>query len=283
VLQDSLLEFGMSQKKPVELPGTVSGLRRLGRNNGRYLGETIDIEATLGAIEALSRERGWEGDCFFKSDSFSLRGYHLAASDCRKSIYLSAGIHGDEPAGPLAVLDLVREHRWPETVDVWVCPCLNPSGFPLNSRENARGVDLNRQYLQPTAQETLAHVAWLQQRPSFDVSLSLHEDWEAQGFYVYELGLDGQPSYAEEIVRRVAEVCPIDVSPVIEGREAHQGVIRPSVDLAARPQWPEAFYLISHKTRVSCTLEAPSDFPLTTRVAALVAGVRTVLDALAEG
>ncbi|HZQ45732.1 MAG TPA: succinylglutamate desuccinylase, partial [Verrucomicrobiae bacterium] len=52
----------------------------------------------------------------------------------------------------------------------------------------------------------------------------------------------------------------------------------PIADPRSRPQWPEAFYLFTHKTRQSYTMEAPSDFQLVTRVAAEVAAVRAVLD-----
>jgi hypothetical protein len=107
----------------------------------------------------------------------------------------------------------------------------------------------------------------------------LHEDWESHGFYVYELNPDNQASLAEAMVASAAEVCPIDRSEIIEGRPAENGIIRPSVDPRSRPQWPEAFYLLTHKTRLSYTLEAPSDFPLSARVAALVAAVRTALEA----
>ena len=106
----------------------------------------------------------------------------------------------------------------------------------------------------------------------------MHEDWESHGFYIYELNPDNQPSLAEAIVARVANVCPIDRSEMIEGRPAHSGVIRPSADPRSRPDWPEAFFLLTHKTRLSYTLEAPSDFPLTARVAALVTGVNTALE-----
>jgi len=71
------------------------------------------------------------------------------------------------------------------------------------------------------------------------------------------------------------------MSPLIEGREASQGIIRPNLDPNRRPEWPEAFWLIQNKTRQSCTLEAPSDFPLSTRVAALVAGVNAALGKIA--
>ena len=164
-------------------------------------------------------------------------------------------------------------------VELVLCPCLNPTGFALNRRENAQGFDLNRQYLHPEALETRSHIEWLQRQSSFDVTVCLHEDWESHGFYLYELNPDGRPSHAEEIIRRTATVCPIDLSSVIEERPAQGGIIRPSVDPMSRPQWPEAFWLLTHKTRQSYTLEAPSDFPLSTRVAALVTGVRAVLEA----
>jgi hypothetical protein len=155
---------------------------------------------------------------------------------------------------------------------------LNPTGFPLNRRENADGFDLNRQYLHLEAEETRAHIGWLNRQPNFAVALCLHEDWESHGFYVYELNPDNLPSFAEKIVERVSKVCPIDPSPMIEGREAHNGIIRPSADPRSRPEWPEAFYLFTYKTRLSYTLEAPSDFPLAVRVEALVASVNAVLE-----
>jgi len=148
----------------------------------------------------------------------------------------------------------------------------------LNTRENDDGLDLNRQYLELKAAETIAHIAWLQRQPNFDLCLCLHEDWESHGFYVYEVNPDNQPSLAEAIVERAAKVCPIDMSEMIEGREAARGIIRPNLDPLSRPQWPEAFYLLAHKTRLSYTLEAPSDFPMSARVAGLVEAVRGALD-----
>jgi hypothetical protein len=72
----------------------------------------------------------------------------------------------------------------------------------------------------------------------------------------------------------------VDTSPVIENWPAENGVIRPNVNPAERPRWPEAIYLMMHKTRQSYTMEAPSDFPLPARVSALTAAVRAVLAAL---
>lgn len=253
-------------------------MQRLGKNVGKYLGEGIDIRRVLAEVEKAAEAHDWKSETFFKTDDYRLLALTRTVPNAEKRIYISTGIHGDEPAGPLGVLQMLQEHRWPDNADIWLCPCLNPTGFPLNSRENAQGLDLNRQYLQPEAAEIRAHVAWLERQPSFDICICMHEDWESNGFYVYELNPDNQPSYAKIIIDRVAEVCPIDMSPMIEGRPAANGIINPSVDPRSRPQWPEAFYLLTHKTRLSYTVEAPSDFQLITRVAAEVAALRAVLD-----
>lgn len=255
-------------------------MQRLGRNQDGYHGERIDIEAVLRDDLAAALRHGWTVERLSARPGVELLALRRTPPQPRRRLYLSTGIHGDEPAGPLAVRQLLQDNPWPPDLALWLCPCLNPTGFPLNRRENAQGIDLNRQYHQPQADEVLAHVAWLQQQPAFDLALCLHEDWEAHGFYLYELNPDGAPSHAEDIIRRVAAVCPIDPSEVIDGRPAAGGIIRPSADPLSRPQWPEAFYLVQRKTRHSYTLEAPSDFPLNVRVVALVTAVRTVLEAL---
>jgi murein peptide amidase A len=254
-------------------------VQRLGKNIRGYGGETIDIAAALGDCAAAAKAARWTVEEIRPAPKRMLSFIRQSPRPRPQAprIYVSTGIRGDEPAGPLALRQLLQEDAWPPGMDLWLCPCLNPTGFDLNRRENREGVDLNRQYLALEAEETLAHVAWLRRQPRFDLCLCLHEDWEAHGFYLYELNPDHQPSLGEAMIARVGEVCPIDPSEVIEGRPAHNGIIRPSLDPRTRPQWPEAFFLLMHKTRLSYTLEAPSDFPLAVRVAALVAGVRTAL------
>jgi protein MpaA len=257
-------------------------VERSGKNHGGYHGETIDIRAALRDIKAAAHQRGWTAEVFGQQGEFNQFALHrpslsLGTSHSALRIYLSAGIHGDEPAGPLAALRLLQENRWPENAELWFCPCLNPAGFVLNRRENADAKDLNRDYRHLETAEVRAHIAWLERQPKFDLCLCLHEDWESHGFYLYELNPDHRPSLAETIVAHIAKGCPIDLSPIIEGREAKGGTVRPNLDPQTRPQWAEAFYLIVNKTRYSCTLEAPSDFPLPTRVNALVTGVNAAL------
>jgi len=246
---------------------------RLGQNIGGYHGETIDIQRVLPQIEHAAADKNWVRDAEFPA-------YCRANATARANLYISTGMHGDEPAGPLAALRLLQEDAWAADAAIWLCPCLNPTGFPLNRRENAAGIDLNRDYRNPQSSEVRAHIAWLQRQPRFDVTLCLHEDWESKGFYLYELNPDNRPSLAEKIREAAAKVCPVDTSPVIEDWPAQNGIIRPEINPEDRPQWPEAMYLITHKTRQSYTLEAPSDFPLHARIDALTSAVRAVLSAV---
>jgi protein MpaA len=259
-------------------------MQRLGKNIGRYGGETIEIQQILLDVDAAARRHGWSEETFYQSGDFklvALRRQKSSMIDQARRVYISTGIHGDEPAGPLAVRQLLQENQWPPNLDLWVCPCLNPMGFRLNCRANEKGIDLNREYLTPTAEETKAHIDWLKRQPNFDLCLLLHEDWESHGFYLYEQNPDHQGSLADAIVEKVGAVCPVDHSELIEGRPAQNGIIRPNIDLRSRPDWPEAFFMITHKTRLSYTLEAPSDFALPVRVAALVTAVNTALGAMA--
>jgi murein peptide amidase A len=254
-------------------------VQRLGKNHGGYHGETIDIRAVLRDVETAAQQHGWTSEIFHDAGDFKLLAFHRAYRTTAKQsrIYISTGIHGDEPAGPLAGLRLLQEDKWPENAEIYLLPCLNPIGFTLNSRTNLKGIDLNRDYRNSKSAEARAHIAWLERQPKFDFYLCLHEDWESQGFYLYEQNPDNKPSLAKKMIEAVKKGCPIDLSKNIEGRPAENGIVRPNILPHERPDWPEAFYLITQKARLGYTLEAPSDFPLQTRVHALVAGVNAAL------
>jgi len=174
-------------------------VKRLGKNHGGYHGETINIHATLKNIGAAAQRHGWGSETFYEHGGLKWLALHRPSRipDLGLRIYISAGIHGDEPAAPLAALRLLQENQWPENAEIFFLPCLNPVGFTLNKRENTGGLDLNRDYRNSKAAETHAHIAWLQRQPKFDLYLCLHEDWESHGFYLYEQNPDGRPSFAE--------------------------------------------------------------------------------------
>jgi protein MpaA len=247
-------------------------MQRLGKNQGRYHGEQIDIDAVQRETHELALAGGWSGETFLDLPRITLRGYHRPHPGAARNIYVGTGIHGDEPSGPLAIIELLRQNLWPKA-NLWLVPCVNPTGFRRNTRENDQGIDLNRDYRSLATPEISAHARWLQQQPPFDLSLLLHEDWEANGFYVYELNPENHPSLAEPIIEAVRALCPIETAEVVDTFTCKDGIIRPLVNPEERPQWAEAIYLIANKSRQSYTLETPSDFPLRFRVQAHLAGV----------
>ena len=54
-------------------------------------------------------------------------------------------IHGTEPAG-LAVIRRLRTMPLPAGVHLWLVPAANPDGLAAGTRQNAHGVDLNRNW-----------------------------------------------------------------------------------------------------------------------------------------
>ena len=202
----------------------------------------------------------------------------------RPRIYVSAGIHGDEPAPPLTLLALLEAGLFDDRAVWFLCPLLNPAGFLRATRENAEGLDLNRDYKDLRSAEIRAHAAWLARQPNFDLALCVHEDWEATGFYLYELNPNHRSTLADAIIAAAAQVCPIETATVIDGRPVDApGIIRPVSDPLMRETWPEAIYLGAHHTTLSYTLESPSALPLAQRIATLRAAIGAAITQLTRG
>jgi len=253
-------------------------LKRLFLNKGRYHGETLDIANYLREFHEAALNRGWVAAHFGTIGGFQLHGYARIPPSPTRAIYISTGIHGDEPAGPVALRRLVEEDQWPADASLYICPCINPTGLAANTRENNRGIDLNRDYRHIQSDEVRAHAAWLDTLPRFDLSLILHEDWEAEGYYVYEVNLDQGPAPGACILQAVREVAPIQpTSKIDDAWDCIDGLIHPNIPPEERPLWAEALYLLVNKTRLSLTLEAPSDYPLELRVEAHVRAIRAAL------
>ena len=126
------------------------------------------------------------------------------------SVRLTANVHGDETAGRELLLRLAIELAWARdnassmpwdadiaadlselsgALDVWIVPSANPDGYDAARRENARGVDLNRDFPSPfidepdggkgssereVQPETLAYMALSHGVPQFALSLDFH-------------------------------------------------------------------------------------------------------------
>jgi protein MpaA len=66
---------------------------------------------------------------------------HVAGTGPR--ILVVGSMHGNEPAGIAVVRALARTRPG---ADLWLVPVLNPDGLAAGTRQNAHGVDLNRNF-----------------------------------------------------------------------------------------------------------------------------------------
>ena len=200
-------------------------------------------------------------------------------------VYLSAGIHGDEPAGTEGLLAWAEaEGRTLRKLPLLILPCLNPWGLQENSRRDRSGRDLNRAWNTP-AHPLVRAVKSLLDGRCVRLALTLHEDYDGQGFYLYEPTRFRPPNvWAERILKQVAPILPPDPRKRIDGRlTTAPGIIRRYLVSPSRlaPE-PEALYLHYHVAERTFTFETPSEFALGVRVATQVAAIRAALQGVAS-
>ncbi len=69
----------------------------------------------------------------------------LGPSSALRKILLVGCIHGDECAGR-SIVSAAEHAPVPADVQLWLVPTLNPDGAAAGTRQNAHGVDLNRNF-----------------------------------------------------------------------------------------------------------------------------------------
>ncbi|MES2570552.1 MAG: M14 family metallocarboxypeptidase [Verrucomicrobiota bacterium] len=200
---------------------------------------------------------------------FFLRTRALKA---KGGVYISAGIHGDEAASTEALIGWAEQNAERlRSLPLMLFPCLNPWGLARNCRFDERGVDLNRVFHLDTTPmiENLKRVVAPYQ---FELALMLHEDFDAQGLYLYEIERE-RPSWGESLLNVARPIIPIEGRTRVDGRKATDGLIRRR--FAARKflqmGYPEAIWLHANHSRRAFTLETPSEFALEQRIRAQVA------------
>jgi murein peptide amidase A len=190
-------------------------------------------------------------------------------------VYISAGIHGDEPAATEALVAWAEKNA--RTLSQLPCilfPCLNPWGLANNTRTNEAGLDLNRLFHRDDL-PVIHAVKSLIAPHHFDVALMLHEDYDAQGYYIYETERD-RPFLAERLLKTATPFIPPDMREKIDGRKPTKpGIVRRRIDMRrfSAIGFPEAIYLHLQRSRRTFTVETPSEFALDRRVAAHVAAI----------
>ncbi|MFV1993971.1 MAG: M14 family metallocarboxypeptidase [Verrucomicrobiales bacterium] len=188
-----------------------------------------------------------------------------------RGLYLSAGIHGDEPAA-VAGLCLWAEEHLAALADypVVIFPCLNPWGLVYNLRADHRGRDLNRLFGRRSLSPVREWNSWLGKR-EFRLALSLHEDYDARGIYLYELAR-GKEDFGERLVAGCEHWIAREPGRSVEGHRLKGGVLLRKRGIERIGDQiegvPEAIDLYLHRAQSSMTFETPSEHSLYRRAMA---------------
>lgn len=129
--------------------------------------------------------------CEFKNVGQDSRGNEIFYckkyfDDKKPYVGILSGLHGNEPAGPEAMFDFFLKHLSTANNDVnlFLMPLLNPHGFNRFIRKDANNTDMNRQW-DKTSRKLIKNLKKLFLDQNFDLVISLHEDPNVDGFYVY--------------------------------------------------------------------------------------------------
>jgi hypothetical protein len=188
---------------------------------------------------------------------------------------LFAGIHGDEPAGVLALVrflgELVQRPELAAGYRLFAYPVCNPTGFEDNTRYSRAGKDLNREFWHSSAEPEvflLEQELWSHRLQGI---VNLHSDDTSEGLYGFFRGPDLSKELLEPALWAAERHLYRNTRLVIDGFRARRGLIDGGYSgiLAAPPgTQPMPFEL---------TFETPASAPLHLQVEATVAALHSIL------
>jgi hypothetical protein len=196
-------------------------------------------------------------------------------------VTISAGMHGDEPAGTLALLSLVADGLLDPRFSYRLWPCFNPTGLADGTRENVDGTDVNRSFGRRGRSPEAKAVLTANRDRRFLLAIDLHEDHEAEGFYLYETLPEGWASrYAEPVTRAITDAgwplqdLPLSFEIGPPGSEQAQQRARGVVIVDGRAEAPFfhgaeplGLVLVRGATPCALTFETPRSRPEPERIA----------------
>lgn len=196
------------------------------------------------------------------------------------TIAIAAGVHGDEPAGVWALLSLVEDGLLDSRFAYRLWPCTNPSGYRAGTRANVEGDDVNRSFTRGGQTPEAKAIMTSNRDRKFVLSLDLHEDNDADGFYCYcyEPTEAGSPIGTRVVESIAAAGLPLqelgpdfDLGAPLQAKEVALVVGRVIPNLAAEMAGlgglSYSLYVIRHAARRALTFESPSIRPWEERIA----------------
>jgi len=259
---------------PPDIPRLATELQRPQRRS---------VAAVLAPLRELSQTSTYclgnsLGDFRYGTNSYSLARFIFngppgGGDPIRLGVF--AGIHGDEPAGVLALVRFLRDlAQTPELAAgyrIFAYPICNPTGFEDNTRQSRQGKDLNREFWQASEEPEvylLEQELWTHE---FHGIISLHSDDTSEGLYGFVNGPDLSKDLLEPSLWAAERFLHRNTRLMIDGFRARRGLIDGGYSGILSPP-PEA-----KPVPFQLTFETPAHAPLHLQVEADVAALRCIL------
>ena len=193
----------------------------------------------------------------------------------RISVGIFAGIHGDEPASILGLIDFVRaldaNPEFGRGFQLWIYPLCNPSGYVDGARHSRSGLDLNREFWKGSTEPEVKLLEEEIQRRKFDGIISLHSDDTSDGMYGFVRGATLTKHLLTPALAAAEAALPRNTNEFIDGFYAVEGIIHSGYGgvLSAPPDaHPEPFEIV---------LETPQHAPLDLQRRAFTLALEAIL------
>jgi len=218
-------------------------------------------------------------------------------------IILSAGIHGEEPAGVYTLLEFINRGivKYLDHFSFLILPCLNPHGFTRGVRFSRDVLDLNRSFDNVSGPPEVVAVKDLLRRfpGPYRLAIDFHEtdthmprgknlsvENNPAGFYMYETTRTGRPVLGPVIIRGIRNSGhPVSRRRSVYGAECRNGLIYSTPpehpDYPALPEFNGTldWYLLKNgHTDHFLATETPTAWPLKRRIAVQKKALTHALD-----
>jgi len=222
-----------------------------------------------------------------------------------KDVLISAGVHGEEPAGVFALLKFLEEDvsEFMDEFRFLIFPCINPFGFEYNNRFNSQPdpnhegkyMNINREFKKGTlCAEVKVVMTQLEMRSrQFVCTIDLHEtdpnyfdeestcDDNPKEFYMWESCLDKNLRIGDRVIKSIESVIPVCRWDEIYKDISSDGVIWypegcKNETFAERTTFE--VFLADNYTPQAFTLETPCGWHINQRVFAHQLALRSILE-----
>lgn len=144
----------------------------------------------------------------------------------KQTVVFSAGIHGDEIAGPWAIIDFLKKFNFKKSANIKIIifPVASPTSFDNKIRNNHLGKNLNRLFCRKTLTNENRILFQNIKNEKVFFFHALHEDVDERSFYLYNFERKSEFVY-RDIVKIAKKYFPINKAESIYGDPAVMGLI----------------------------------------------------------